>query len=316
MSDFSAFLSRLWPLSRRGLCVVYGNCQAPVLASFLETSEAFTRRFQCIHVPGIHEMTSEQMAALMANLDRISLFIYQPVRRPGFNTDTLMAALSQRCLRIAIPSLFFNSYNPEVAYLRESEATLFYHDRLQLGMIDDYDAFERALVFSEDVYSRAFSERCIEISIGELARRERDNCIDVPMSDFIVDRFREERLFHVLNHPTQGLLRALAARILGVLGLDQQIATAVRDYGLDRWQFPIYRSHYQNAGFSFDNPYCYAWNGQPMTIREFFDNQSRYYATVPERLLRQQKFTLNTPLLRNWDLAAEFQSSDVGAAIQ
>lgn len=294
---------------------VFGNCQAPIIAEFLETSPKFKSMFEKIGLLAVHEISPQQMEDFKKNLSTLSLFIYQNVKRVNFDTNSILAILPKECIKISIPSLFFNAYNPEVTYIRESQASINYHDRLQLKLIGDYDSFEKVLLDSTDFYPKAFSERCLELSIAELQRRETEQGIHVPMSDYIASGFRDERLFHVLNHPSQELLRVLCMRILKYLGFAPNVDQCVDGYNLDRWQFPIYRSHFCNLGLKFDNTDNYVWNGGVYTPKEFFDRQMKYYSTIPTGLLNEQNFEFVNPMLRVWDLAAEFDypKTDIGA---
>lgn len=295
---------------KRKRYAVYGNCQVKILASFLDSSVGFSAKFERWHLPGIHIMSPVQLDEFMASISDIELFIYQPVKRPVFDVDKILEALPDSCIKISIPSLFFNSYNPEVSYLRESASKLFYHDRFLLQHLRSYEEFERSLMVSDDWYPYDFSLRCIEIAIHELRRRERNHSINVIMSNYIENNFRDHRLFNVLNHPSQELIRVLAVNVLDYIGIDSVIDDVVLDYDLDLWQFPIYKSHYKNCGFSFGEVYHYVWDGIRLTPREFFDRQAAYYATLSPKILERQKFELSNPRLNNWDMAGEFASSN------
>ena len=231
------------------------------------------------------------------------------------DTDLILQLLPERCIRISIPSLFFNAYNPEVTYIRESHSNIVYHDRLQLKLINCFEKFHAVLIESQDYYPKEFSEKCLELSLSELKRREVDQKIDIPISDYIEARFRDERLFHVLNHPSRNLLKVLSGRILKYLGIDERIDINLTNYNLDQWQFPIYKSHFLNLNLKFDNPAHYVWNGELSSPKDFFNRQIKYYSTLLPATLAEQSFQFRNPVIRRWDLAAEFDYpiSDVEA---
>jgi hypothetical protein len=293
-------------LKKRGWYAVFGNCQAPLIADFLETSPKFNSFFSKIELPGVHEITGQQLNDFKNKAKSLSIFIYQNVKRDHFDTESIISLLPENCIKISIPSLFFNAYNPEVAYIRESRANIVYHDRLQLKLINDFDFFQDALLSSLNYYPEDFSKECLRLSMGELRRRELDQNIKIPISDYILEKYQFERLFHVLNHPSQDLIKTLSVRILKYLGIGSEIDQVISSYYLDRWQFPVYRSHFNNLGLVFDNPSIYRWDGVPYTPEDFFNRQKKYYSTIPFEILAQQSFDFIPPVLRSWDLAAEF----------
>lgn len=292
--------------SIRGEYVVFGNCQAPFVADFLEASPGFSEKFRKRVIPGVHEMTPEQFSDFKNSVGNVALFIFQNVKRPMFDTDSILQLLPERCIKISIPSLFFNAYNPEVTYIRESHSNIVYHDRLQLKLINCFEKYQTALIESQDYYPEEFSEKCLELSLTELKRREVDQKIDIPVSDYIEARFRDERLFHVLNHPSKDLLKLLSGRILKYLGIDERIDINLTNYNLDQWQFPIYKSHFLNLNLKFDNPACYVWDGERLSPKDFFSRQIKYYSTLLPATLAEQSFHFRSLVIRRWDLAAEF----------
>jgi hypothetical protein len=307
--DFFFRSSRIrW--GKRAKYAIFGNCQTSVIREFIESSSGFSQRFERVDIPAIHEMTEGGFMSFLEGAHDLSLLIYQHVKRPGFSSRELLGAIRSDCTQVSIPSLFFNSYNPEVAYLRGSTSRLFYHDRLQMAVIEDYRAFAKSLMFDEDLYSSDFSYQCVELSFSEMMKRERENNVDVLMSDYIMERYKIERLFHVMNHPSQSLLRMLSSRILDKLRIRGNFASVVPGYDLDRWEFPIYFSHYQNCGFQFENPYRYVWDGVVVSLREFHAMQATYYASLSPHVLKGQRFSLEKPRLYGWDLAAEFAPED------
>ncbi len=201
------------------LFAVYGNCQSKALARFLMTCPRFAKEWRCHAFPGIHVTTSEQLASFKSQLPKLSLLIYQNVNRGERATSEILPLLPRNCIQLGIPSLFFNGYNPEVAYVRQSRAALFYHDRIMLSHIDEFEKF-RDLLVREDFFPTSFSKDCVDVSLEELAIRERKQELEITISEFIAENYRHTRLFHVLNHPTAFLLRELARRLLVYLGIE------------------------------------------------------------------------------------------------
>lgn len=251
-------------------------------------------------------MTSAQLDDFQKQLKNIKVFIYQNVNRENFNTKEILERLPADCIKLSIPSLFFNAYNPEVTYIRESREKIVYHDRLQLKLINNYSLFEQVLLNDQNFYPKSFSQNCYALSINELKNRELNQNISVPISDYIEEKYREERLFHVLNHPSQSLIKVLSERILHRIGLPAKVDSSIPSYYLDKWQFPIYKSHFDNLELKFENSGFYFWDGIVNSPKVFFEKQRDYYSKLSKELLSEQAFSFAPPMLRTWDLAAEF----------
>lgn len=284
---------------------VYGNCQAPIIAKFLNSSEQFSKKYVCVDIPGMHEMTNDELLQFKAKLPDLSLFIYQNVQRGDYATPSLLSLLDKNCIRLPIPSLFFNGYNPEVAYIRQSRSTLFYHDRIMLNYIDDIEKFIDLL--KNDFFPKNFSMDCFEASITELEKREKSQQTCVTISDFIRDNYQTTRLFHVLNHPTAALIQELSNRILLYIGMHPQINHKITISPLDKWQFPIYQSHYNNLGLQFNNELIYYWAGNKYSIEDFFKLRKIQYNSIDMDFAKKDIFDFKKPIIRGWDLAAELQ---------
>ena len=120
------------------LFAVYGNCQSQVLARFLMTCPRFAEEWDCLTIPGLHLMTNDQFSSFKSQLPQLSLLIHQNVNRGDRSISQILPLISKKCIQVSIPSLFFNGYNPEVAYVRQSSSQLFYHDRIMLTHIDEF----------------------------------------------------------------------------------------------------------------------------------------------------------------------------------
>lgn len=285
---------------------VYGNCQAPVIARILNSAEQFSSIYACVDIPGMHEMTLEELIHFKSEISEISLFIYQNVQRGDYATSTLLPLLNKDCIKISIPSLFFNGYNPEVAYLRQSRSTLFYHDRIMLNHISDMNKFMNILK-SDDYFPEKFSKDCIEASIDELSNREKMQELHIKISDFIKHNYRFQRLFHVLNHPSSVLIEELSNRILMHLGIKPQKYKNIFLGPLDKWQFPIYKSHYNNLKLEFNNEMKYIWAGKIFNLNDFFEFRRDQYNTLDLDFAKKDIFAFKKPIIRGWDLAAELE---------
>ncbi len=67
-------------------------------------------------------------------------------------------------------------------------------------------------------------------SLDDLCRREEIDLIDVTMSDFIANYWREIGLFHTVNHPARVIVAEQLNRFLGLMGKRKRVARSGVDH--------------------------------------------------------------------------------------
>lgn len=286
---------------------VYGNCQAESIARCLESCPEFAERFDYLELPPVYYMTSKRLQEFACQASKMGLLIFMNSHAGEFPSSDIVALIPDTCERICIPSLFFNGYNPEIAYLRQPGSVLFYHDRIMLQYIHDFDGFKGRLLVDEDFFPESFSKDCVDASLTELAGRERKHNMDVRITDFIAEHYQRHRLFHVMNHPSVALIREVTARILGLLGITLNPGSVVPVGALDSWQFPIYRSHFLNLGIMFDNTPEYWRLGSRLSVEEFFQVRKADYEVLDLDFAKRDLFSFTRPVFRGEDMASGFQ---------
>jgi hypothetical protein len=151
-------------------------------------------------------------------------------------------------------------------------------DRLILELLDKNDSSPAEVLqayLNSDVIP-AVLERLFEIESERL--RAMDRQCDVKLGEYILDRFRADRLFWSHNHPTSLLLKRLALDLLDRVDLrDFMDVEATRGWMADRldnyedlselqipihpkiaehfglqWYSPDYRYHYMKESYTFD----------------------------------------------------------------
>ncbi len=286
---------------------VYGNCQAESIARSLEGCAAFAEKFDYLELPPVYYMTSKKLQEFASQAANMGLLIFMNSHAGDFASSEIVSLLPDRCERISIPSLFFNGYNPEMAYLRQPGSVLFYHDRIMLECISDFDGFKSRLLVEEDFFPESFSKDCVDASLTELAARERKHNMDVRITDFIAEHYQQDRLFHVMNHPSVTLIREVTAMILSLLGINLNPGSVVPVGALDSWQFPIHRSHFLNLGIMFDNKPEYWRLGSRFSVEEFFQVRKAEYEILDLDFAKRDRFSFTTPVFRGEDMASGFQ---------
>ena len=190
----------------RPLGLVHGNCQAEALRVVLAGAAGLP--WQLVRVPPVHELVAEDLPALDALLAQSTLLVAQPVR-DGYRglplgTVEVAARLAAGASVVRVPVVRDTAVHPWQAIVRVPDGAeppvVPYHDLRTLTGRSPVDP---------DLPAAAAASR------AELARREAADC-DVAVSD-LLPSFGVDAV-HVLNHPGNGVLVALARRVQEALG--------------------------------------------------------------------------------------------------
>ncbi len=207
--------------------VVVGNCQASALELMLNTNEEFTRRFELVSFPPVHEFPEAMIPELHRAVAEAAVLIPQRIDDGyrggmGLGTDTLMG-IARTSTVVRWPSVYWAGYFPDLFYLRDAAGGLVldgpsdYHDRTILWAYAAGVGVADACLLLEDPERPSAARAWSEEATAELSVRGRD--CEVQVTEFIASRFREELLFYTMNHPTNRLLAFIAQQITDLIGV-------------------------------------------------------------------------------------------------
>jgi hypothetical protein len=239
--------------------IVVGNCQADAITTLLARSVAFRRRFRLLRVPAVHEITDEDVPKLHAALATVDVAFLQPVDEwyrngIGLGTQTLMARAANAEV-VLFPSVYWTGYMPTVTYLRPPSGYVFdgpfdYHDEFVMEAWADGAQVPEilALLADPDRPSRAPQEA--EAAFGRL--EERDVGFGVDIVPYLRERYRDEPLFHMLNHPTDTLLAHIASALARTQGVTARITARRRaEPLLGHTSYPLHPADVRALGLRF-----------------------------------------------------------------
>jgi hypothetical protein len=207
--------------------VVVGNCQASALEFMLRTNEEFTRRFELVSFPPVHELPESMVPELHRAVAEADVLIPQRIDDDyrdgmGLGTETL-TRIARTSTVVRWPSLYWAGYFPDLFYLRDSagqpvaDGAFDYHDR---SILEGYAAGldpQGVCRLLEDPDRPSDAATWVENATAELSVRGED--CDVHVASFIASRFQRELLFFTMNHPANVLLAHLATEITDLLGI-------------------------------------------------------------------------------------------------
>jgi hypothetical protein len=292
--------SRLRRAPRR--CVIYGNCQGWPIALLLLAHQQFRQQYSIVKIPPVQDLQPSDQPRVLSAVRQADLFIYQPVQDdyrglPFAGTKFLREQTAPGSLQLSFPSLYFRGYSPEIVYIRRPDGRIYdgpashYHNTY---IIEQYCAgrpgsaalahlLDPELVPAEQ--SLAVADRSME----ELRRHETD--VLIPVSDFVAQNFRRQRLFLTINHPALALLAYVAQSILEKLGIDpfpvswfRQLQRRLGYEPLGAAFFSIHPATYRNLNLAFPNPPRFTSKHGAWHLSTVVSNFYRYYDQHPEVL--------------------------------
>lgn len=227
-------------LNSKKLVVIYGNCQTRIMEKIFNLSIRFHNDYIVIGTPKMYEIDSKKECILYFLNDdllwqRIDLLIYQSVKEDNrflaeFSTNRIIRKLGQQCNKINIVNLYFEGYFPQ--YKKQNRDAL--KDVQHSGLFpygDKYlDGFLKENTDKREAYLQVLDENyipeedilsCIRNSFFSLEQREQ--LVDVKISDYIKEFFTEEQLFYSPNHPCNKILIEYVNRILEKLGYEREV---------------------------------------------------------------------------------------------
>ncbi|WP_235537287.1 WcbI family polysaccharide biosynthesis putative acetyltransferase [Nocardioides sp. Soil805] len=216
---------------------MWGNCQASAVRRLLKASPGFAGRFDVAWLPGVHEVSADQLPVVRRIVEGADVAIVQPVR-DGYRglavgTEEILAHNAKEPTVLRYPAIYYTGLHPYLVYVHATgelgtpmPVTGGYHD-LRFISVASSGAMGReaesrllSLVGDEEALRRNAQE-----SLSELARRELS--LDVRVSHRI-DALGVEAVWTV-NHPSNALLSEVATQVSGHLGLEGTPAPGMQE---------------------------------------------------------------------------------------
>ena len=233
----------------RPLAVVYGNCTAEPLRGLLADSLAFSEAYRTEPIPAAQEIAShDTVARLRQTMAEAKLVIFQPVRNDyrgmPVGSDQITSAAPPDARRLTFPALFYDGIFPYQAYVRATD-----HSREEIPHLAGYHdlrfVFCAAQGWSTDQareWLRAFRGAPDGLRAWAWHAQQRlatyESGLDIRVTDRLFSAEMHHRSFFTVDHPTNGSLGELAARIHAALGLPYDAAPPAHPL-VGRYQAPL-----------------------------------------------------------------------------
>ncbi len=195
------------------LCIIHANCQGDTLKFLLESTPSFNQEYSIIKYTNYLDENIEQGA-----LQRCHLLLYQRIGdKWGDNaSEALLAQLSPHAYALEIPNMFFNGYWP----LWTNKTFMAYGDLLLEELCT------RPLQPAEILHLYIRGKLGAKYSVDDLRQQSYEKELGkeahapIKTLEFIEAHWRQEQLFHTVNHPAPIVSLYVADQILQHLSFD------------------------------------------------------------------------------------------------
>lgn len=227
----------IWaPLWGKKLVALHGNCHMEIVKRILLDNDEFNLKYAIYEIPFIQ---CNKKGYIDTNLlQHLDVFIHQDIRNDNKYGERLSDEYNRKflrgdCVDITVPNLFgygkmffpgfmWNPYNYVCEYDRNglfphSDRVLneLFEKNISVGEICDY--------LLKNPYEETEIMNNFREVMGKL--REREKNWDIPMSDFLMNNYQREKLFHDQGHPTLFVMRYITEKIMDFLGIENKYTT-------------------------------------------------------------------------------------------
>ena len=250
LNEFSDFIKG--GAFNKGIAIIYGNCYAPVIAKMLRSNDEFEKKYYVYDSTPLYIQDVSRICNIANIVKHADLFLHQDIRKENkidekFSIDNMRKFVKKGGLDITFPnlvgmgSIFFqrcelnNDNNPMTGM---PNGIFPYMDSTIDKMVSQNMSIQEIVkaICYKGVFDRQSIHRHFEEVVNKFRNREKQ--WDVKCIEYIMENYKERRIFYDLVHPTGEIMRYIAEGILSVLG----IPGGVLDVGgeMSGYQMPIY----------------------------------------------------------------------------
>jgi len=266
LKEFDNFIFYKW--CRKQMILLHGNCHMDALGEALTCSSKFNDKYF------IYKNKTICNYRYMETIDpdilgRCDLFIHEDIRPDnpfGYKlSDDYLVPKLKNCKNITVPHLFGLGKGffpqdgggnlPENKPLRNGRENngMFPHrdNIIEQGLADGMSPDDIIAHSKEDVFTKEEIVENFNTYIDKIKSRE--SSWDIKVSSFIIDHYREEKLFYDLGHPTEIVIIYIAKKLLELLELDVEEDLTCRP--LNDFEEPVYPCVKRALGLKWNNQY-------------------------------------------------------------
>lgn len=227
LTEFHNFIwSKMW---NKKIVVINANCHGTALKKYLNTSKEFNTRY------AIYPMEEIQFNTYIDDnlLKHADVFIHQDIRKNNkiaysLSDEYIIPKLKEKCQKICIPNfvglgkMMHQTLIPEKGYATKNQVLMFYRD----SQIDQ--CIETTEIKTIDQLRKIINEFQIMLDVKEVVDtfnqglkklKDREAKWDINISLFLVENYKNKKMFNDLDHPSNELMKYICDQIANILDI-------------------------------------------------------------------------------------------------
>lgn len=229
----------------RKIVVVNANCYGRVYKEYLLSNQQFNEHYRIIDIPAIHEYAKYDTGDIPRELlEACDVYIHQDVRTENqfsffLSDEYILPQLKKECISITVPNLvgFGRFLFPTMQgafkkidiagstwapFLEDTFIDSLYQEHHDINELIEHIISDSSLTDNEII--KIFEECMIKL-------KKREEKWDIKISDFILENYKDEKLFSDVNHPTPYLMKEICERLGRYIGLEGKTENIKEDLG-------------------------------------------------------------------------------------
>lgn len=263
LSEFKDYIYYEW--IDKKLVLLHGNCHMSIIKLFLLSSKTFSRQYSIYPNPLICENKKGKIEK--AVLESCDLWIHEDIQTDNgysyfLSDEYIRKFIRADAVEIVIPNLFGlgraffpqsgeNHRNNVIKNGGDVNGMFPRADKVIDKCIEQGMNKEDIIGFCmrDDAISWVLIEENFNRYINKMRIREQG--WDIKIVDYILENYKQQKLFYDMGHPVNKVLEVISAGVLEKLGINGESIFAYEN--LDGHEDPVYPAVIKTLGMNWDN---------------------------------------------------------------
>ncbi len=244
LDEFEDFIG--WEFYNRKVALIHGNCYRRIWDQCLNSSEDFKRKYTLYENPQIHMNT--ERAIRESALRHCDLLITQDIQADNaygykLSCEYIKKSVPATCKIVVIPNLFGlgGGFFPQAKLNKDKKKkrNVFPESDMNIDKLaarGDIDCTQIEKELKKDIYQKEFIISNFNKYIFKISKRELN--WDIKIVDFILDKYKAEKIFFDTRHPTNIVLEEIVRRLLFFLEMDSDFQHSSDE--ISEEEMPVY----------------------------------------------------------------------------
>jgi hypothetical protein len=205
------------------------NCQGNAIYIYLKTCNEFNELYNVDYIENWILLKTIDKTKYIEKLKTCDILIYQPLKAKhnDLSTETengLKNYLKTNCILISFPYIYNSAFWPFFHHVSNEDE---FHPYLSIRQVRNYEVLSELLVKYNkdeiyDMYNKDLINFQYKVNFENSIKILKDNELNtnIKVAGYILENYKDKRLFLIKDHPTKYILIYCANKILEILNIN------------------------------------------------------------------------------------------------